>query len=447
MGCAPSRESDAEAVAPASISDGVEQRRSVEVEAEEGVLGVSSSAAVYPANVQCEDRVVLLHKEDPSPHMFAAVIDGHGGAEAAEFVAERLYAVFARSLGSSGLGGAEGALRTALPLLDDEWFVHVERKRLPVLTKTHCGACVAACVLDLRARVLTVAHVGDSRVVVTGVHKDGTVYGRSLTSDHNARLAAERRRLQSFFPNDQKLFDVSGGAVRVKGVVQVTRSIGDGVLKHRELCAMFNETTSRMVLPPPEDTPYVFNVPDVSSHQLKATDHRIILGTDGVWDMVGHTTCALRMHVQDLFNLRDVSPAEHLVTYTLETCANCYQGRAPRLVERDRSPGNACPPSTVNDLAAVPFNHLSGLVRRDLHDDVSVVALELRWPGGATAPTRLAPGLRAIKDAGVEPKCSRRWRRARAVAAFECARRHAILQTWWAAADELLKGSQQQTLN
>jgi len=96
---------------------------------------------------------------------------------------------------------------------------------------------------------VTIAHVGDSRVVIRIAGK-----AQRITRDHKASD-----------PDEQKRVMAEGGTIkndRLGGSLAVTRSFGDFYYKKKGLSS----------------------VPEITTVQIGKDDEFIIMATDGIWD-------------------------------------------------------------------------------------------------------------------------------------------------------------------
>lgn len=189
-----------------------------------------------------------------------AVIDGHLGTTAAEYVRTRLTSTLDRHLDTLELVGGD----------DMAFFERVVMWQ--VFLELHTGFVTSHDVHDFSGCTLTVvvhfesqrrllsANVGDSRALFVG-HGDQGQRIVPLSMDHWPNVDDERRRIES-----------SGGFVsfeglwRVVGQLAVSRSIGDRHLRQFVVAE-----------------PSVFSV-DLSV--LVDGPGSIVLGSDGVWDTV-----------------------------------------------------------------------------------------------------------------------------------------------------------------
>ncbi|KAM6933883.1 integrin-linked kinase-associated serine/threonine phosphatase 2C [Xenentodon cancila] len=193
--------------------------------------------------------------EHVSQLSYFAVFDGHGGARASRFAAENLHLNLAKKFPTGDGEQLEKLIKKCL--LDtfrqtDEDFLKKASSQKPAWKDGSTATCVL--VVD---DVVYVANLGDSRAVLCrmeaaadGQQKAVTL---ALSKEHNPTIYEERMRIQR-----------AGGTVRdgrVLGVLEVSRSIGDGQYKR---CG-------------------VISTPDLRRCQLTANDRFIVLACDGLF--------------------------------------------------------------------------------------------------------------------------------------------------------------------
>ncbi|XP_016343122.1 integrin-linked kinase-associated serine/threonine phosphatase 2C isoform X3 [Sinocyclocheilus anshuiensis] len=189
---------------------------------------------------------------------YFAVFDGHGGARASQFAAENLHHTLVSKFPKGDGENLEKLVRKCL--LDtfrqtDEDFLKKASSQKPAWKDGSTATCML--MVD---DVLYVANLGDSRAVLcrleqaedSGKRKCVTL---ALSKEHNPTIYEERMRIQR-----------AGGSVRcvcgrVLGVLEVSRSIGDGQYKR---CG-------------------VISTPDVRRCQLSPNDKFVLLACDGLF--------------------------------------------------------------------------------------------------------------------------------------------------------------------
>lgn len=199
----------------------------------------------------------------PTPSAFYAVFDGHGGPDAAAYIkrnAIRLFfedadlpqtsdidAVFLRELENSH---RKAFLLADLALADES------------SVRSSCGTtALTALVLG---RHLLIANAGDCRAVLC---RKGVAV--EMSQDHRPSYLPELKRVQE-----------SGGYIDdgyLNGSLSVTRALGDWELK----------------LPFGSASPLIAD-PDVQQLMLTKDDEFLILGCDGIWDVIS-SQCAVSL--------------------------------------------------------------------------------------------------------------------------------------------------------
>lgn len=124
---------------------------------------------------------------------------------------------------------------------------------VPVSLTRACGT--TATVVTLVGDQFTVAHVGDSRAVLSS--RDGSVI--RLFEDHRPGRRDEMERIESA---GGLVVEVSG-TYRVNGVLAVSRAIGDPELKK-----------------------YVIPKPEVQTFILSGEEEFLVIASDGLWDHI-----------------------------------------------------------------------------------------------------------------------------------------------------------------
>lgn len=203
------------------------------------------------------------------------VLDGHGGPQVARFCERHLPVAIARCPGDN----ITGALTTAFANMDE---LLSERKCLDELRKLsdpsngvlplwRCspmtiGSTVIVCCL--RPDSIVVANAGDCRAVLS---RDARAV--DLSTDHKPESPAEMQRIKQ-----------AGGWVeaedhgdmppvyRMNGDLSLSRSVGD--LEYKQ----------NAKLPPCDQL--ISAVPDIQTFRREVTDEFIVIGCDGVWDVI-----------------------------------------------------------------------------------------------------------------------------------------------------------------
>lgn len=193
--------------------------------------------------------------ENVSRLSYFAVFDGHGGARASQFAAEHLHHNLAKKFPTGNGGDLDKLIKKCLVdtfRQTDEDFLKKASSQKPAWKDGSTATCLL--VVD---RTVYVASLGDSRAVLCrteaaadGQRKPVTL---ALSKEHNPTIYEERMRIQR-----------AGGTVRdgrVLGVLEVSRSIGDGQYKR---CG-------------------VIATPDLRRCPITANDRFILLACDGLF--------------------------------------------------------------------------------------------------------------------------------------------------------------------
>ena len=156
------------------------------------------------------------------------VFDGHGGAAAADHAMRTLPFEVAAAMGHAG-DDVAGALTTAFRRTELSWCVWAEA----VGDDSGCTALVVVVVHDVPLQgasmfnslgaTMYAANCGDCRAVLS---REGAAV--QVTQDHTASVPAESERV---IAAGGSVMPCRDGSLRVGGVIEVTRSLGDRRLK------------------------------------------------------------------------------------------------------------------------------------------------------------------------------------------------------------------------
>ncbi|XP_021251335.1 integrin-linked kinase-associated serine/threonine phosphatase 2C [Numida meleagris] len=277
----PASSSDAASGAPEQVSAGShtkgEKRKSLEEEEKNGreelvekkvckgsvgILGLKGFVAERKGEREdMQDAHVILNditeECQPLPSQitrvsYFAVFDGHGGVRASKFAAQNLHLNLIKKFPKGEVVSVEKTVKRCL--LDtfkhtDEDFLKQASSQKPAWKDGSTATCVLA--VD---NILYIANLGDSRAILCRYNEESQKHAAlSLSKEHNPTQYEERMRIQK-----------AGGNVRdgrVLGVLEVSRSIGDGQYKR---CG-------------------VISVPDIKRCQLTHNDRFILIACDGLF--------------------------------------------------------------------------------------------------------------------------------------------------------------------
>ncbi|XP_076897809.1 putative protein phosphatase 2C 38 [Bidens hawaiensis] len=313
------------------------------------IHGEFSMAAVQ-ANNLLEDQSQVesgpLSCSNSGPYgMFIGVYDGHGGPETSRFVNENLFDNL-KKVASEDHEMSANVIKRAFLATEDE-FLSVVRQQWRVCPQiaTVGTCCLVGIICD---GLLYVANAGDSRAVLG--RADRGVRGVSavqLSTEHNASYDSVRDELHSMHPDDPKIVVLKHNNVwRVKGIIQVSRSIGDAYLKKAE----FNREPllAKFRLPGPFSKPILNPEPSIYIHKLTPKDQFLIFASDGLWEHLSNGEAVDIVH-----NYPRSGIARRLVKAVLQIAAKKREMRYSDLKKIDRG------------------------IRRHFHDDITVIVVFL----------------------------------------------------------------------
>ena len=218
---------------------------------EQTVSGNNFSVSMRRGNRKNQqDAFCALPEVSNDPHKaFFGAFDGHGekGQEASEFAAEFIGRLVSET---KDFDKDIHASFTKVFAAADETFVEKKMEG-----STSGGTTAVTAYVDGRKKSIWVAHVGDSRAVLS---KDGVAV--ALTNDHTACRKDERERIEAL---GGRVLHI--GTWRVGGTLAVSRSIGD--MRYKDVvCAE----------------------PDVVQVDITDSTEFIILATDGLWGLMSN---------------------------------------------------------------------------------------------------------------------------------------------------------------
>ncbi|XP_013606872.1 PREDICTED: probable protein phosphatase 2C 46 isoform X1 [Brassica oleracea var. oleracea] len=330
------------------------------------------SMAVVQANNLLEDQSQLesgpLSTLDSGPYgTFVGVYDGHGGPETSRFVNDHLFQHLKSELlnhlyfsywtdliesfvESVGFAAEEACLsmdviRKAYEATE-EGFLGVVTKQWPV--KPQIAAVGSCCLVGvICGGMLYIANVGDSRAVLgRAVKATGEVIALQLSAEHNVSIESVRQEMHSLHPDDSHIVVLKHNVWRVKGLIQISRSIGDVYLKKAE----FNREPlyTKYRLREPMKRPILSGEPSITEHEIQPHDQFLIFASDGLWEQMSNQEA-----VDIVQNHPRNGIARRLVKMALQAAAKKREMRYTDLKKIERG------------------------VRRHFHDDITVVVIFL----------------------------------------------------------------------
>ncbi|CAD6215309.1 unnamed protein product [Miscanthus lutarioriparius] len=298
------------------------------------------SVAVAQANQVLEDQCRL----DSAPPLgtVVGVFDGHGGPDAARFACDHLVPNL-REAFSGPRGVTADAIREAFLATEEGFLALVSslwEAQPDIATDGTC--CLVGVVHN---RTLFVANLGDSRAVLgKKVGRAGQITAEQLCSEHNANQEAVRQELKAQHPDDAQIVALKHGVWRVRGLIQVSRSIGDVYLKH----AKYNteRIKPKFRLSESFSKPLLSADPSIISRNLEPNDCFIIFASDGLWEHLSNQEAVEIVH-----NHQHAGSARRLIKAALQEAARKREMRYSDLTKIDKK------------------------VRRHFHDDITVIVL------------------------------------------------------------------------
>lgn len=301
------------------------------------------SISVVQANSTLEDQAQVVSSPFAT---FIGVYDGHGGFDASRFINARLFHYFHRFCTEQKNVSAD-IIREAFVATEKEFLRLVQDSwpRTPKLASV--GSCCLVGVIV--GNVLHVANLGDSRAVL-GSYLDleeDEVVAERLTSDHNVAVEEVRKEVIELHPDESDIVVRVRGVWRIKGIIQVSRSIGDVYLKKPEYC---NDPVLKQFISPvsPLQKAVVTAEPCVYTRKLTPHDLFLIFASDGFWEQLSDDDA-----VKIVFKSPRQGIAKRLVKAALEAAAKKME-------------------ISYKELKSIPKG-----TRRHLHDDMTVIVVYL----------------------------------------------------------------------
>ncbi|XP_031494632.1 probable protein phosphatase 2C 46 [Nymphaea colorata] len=307
------------------------------------------SMAVVQANNLLEDQSqiesgALSSLESGPCGTFVGVYDGHGGPETSRYINDHLFPHL-RKFASEQQSMSTDVIRKAI-LATEEGFCSLVSKQWP--HRPQIAAVGSCCLVGVICNgVLYVANLGDSRAVLGRIIKEtGEVLAMQLSTEHNASNESIRQELRSMHPDDSHIVVLKHNVWRVKGLIQISRSIGDIYLKKAE----FNREPlyAKFRLPAPFKRPILSAEPSIEVHTLQPCDQFIIFASDGLWEHLSNQEAVELVH-----NHPRNGSARKLIKAALQEAAKKREMRYSDLKKIERG------------------------VRRHFHDDITVVVVFL----------------------------------------------------------------------
>ncbi|XP_012836728.1 PREDICTED: probable protein phosphatase 2C 63 [Erythranthe guttata] len=316
---------------------------------------------IIGANSSLEDQSQVYTSPTAT---YVGVYDGHGGPETARFVNNHLFPYLHKFVKEQG-GLSSDVIKKAFSATEED-FTHLVKRSFPSKPQM---ASVGSCVLvgAISDGNLYVANLGDSRAVLgrRGFDGEKKMVAERLSTDHNVSSENVRREVEALHQDDMPVVVYCRGVWRIKGIIQVSRSIGDVYLKkpefHRD--PMFLQYGSYV----PMKRPVLSAEPSIVTRKLRPQDLFLIFASDGLWEQLSDDEA-----VQIVSKYPRAGIAKRLVAAALQEAAKKREVRYRDIKKIERG------------------------IRRHFHDDITVVVIfldhqktssnKLGTSGGITSP-------------------------------------------------------------
>ncbi|MBA0634196.1 hypothetical protein Godav_000097 [Gossypium davidsonii] len=331
------------------------------------------SMAVVQANNLLEDQSQIesgsLSTLESGPYgTFVGIYDGHGGPETSRYINDHLFQHLKRFTTEQQSMSVD-VIKKAYQATEDGFFSLVT-KQWPM--NPQIAAVGSCCLVGVVCNgTLYIANVGDSRAVLGRLVKaTGEVLAIQLSSEHNVAIESVRQEMHSLHPDDSHIVVLKHNVWRVKGLIQISRSIGDVYLKKAE----FNREPlyQKFRLRQPFRMPILSSEPSVSMHELQPHDQFLIFASDGLWEHLSN-----QVAVDIVQNHPRNGSARRLVKVALQEAAKKREMRYSDLKKIDRG------------------------VRRHFHDDITVIVVFLDSNLVSRASSAKGPSL-SLRGGGIK---------------------------------------------
>ena len=321
------------------------------------------------ANSPCEDaffiqNITLLNYEG----IFLSVFDGHGGDKLSKYANLLLYPFF---LESFNLNKFEPNLNRRIILSLKQAYERIEHEFLKIAFNerlnhnylySQVGTCAKSAIIINKK--IFVANLGDSKARLFYISNKNIknkndvedIKVKKLSKVFNIRKKSEQIAYRAKFPKDKDIIQCyDPKACYVKGALQPTRTLGDYSLKY--LYFNLNDMSDNSLYEKYQkyfNGPYISSVPDIQILDIKNNFKYLIMGTDGLWDVVKSREIAsvINTKVDNAKNITYELMNMALIKYSLENNMN----------------GN------FSDILKTP----KGRERRNMHDDITIITCDLR---------------------------------------------------------------------
>ncbi|KAI3519389.1 hypothetical protein L2E82_33706 [Cichorium intybus] len=307
------------------------------------------SVAVVQANSSLEDQGQVLTSPSAT---YIGVYDGHGGPEASRFITSHLFRYLEKFAAERG-GLSKDVIAKAFDATETEFLHLVKESWLDRPQIVSVGSCCLVGVIS--NGTLFVANLGDSRAVLgrqaSGGGRMATVVAERLSTDHNVGVEEVRKEVKALHPDDSTIVMYSRGVWRIKGIIQVSRSIGDVYLKKPEFNR--NPLFQQYASPFPLKRAVMSAEPSILTRKLRPQDLFLIFASDGLWEQLSDEDVVEIVHKNPRNGI-----AKRLIRAAIDVAAKKREMR-------------------YDDIKRIEKG-----VRRHFHDDITVVVIYLDYHRG-----------------------------------------------------------------
>eukprot|EP00249_Psilotum_nudum_P018350 c26762_g2_i1 orf=873-1715(+) len=236
-------------------------------------------------------------------------------------------------------------LKKAFKVIEEEFLGLADKSWRAKPQIAVVGSCCLVGVIE--GNRLYIANLGDSRAVLGFVGKENRrVVAKRLSAEHNVCNEEVRQELEAQHPDDKHIVVLKEGVWRVKGIIQVSRAIGDIYLKKPELNRdpLYVGIGRSLLL----DKPVLTAEPSIYEHTILPQDQFLIFASDGLWDILSDQEA-----VDIVSRNSRIGIAKRLIKAALRGAAKKFEMQYSELRKIERG------------------------IRRNIHDDISVVVVYL----------------------------------------------------------------------
>ena len=321
------------------------------------------------SNNPCEDtffiqNITLLNTSG----IFFAVFDGHGGNKLSQFANLLLYPYFLEAFNINKFiinfnNRIILSLKQAYARIEQEFLKIAFNERLKNnYAFSQVGTC-ALSVIIINQKIF-VANLGDSKARLFYLsHKymkkrndTDQMKVKKLSKVFNIRKKEEQIYYKQKYPKDKDIIKCyNEKACYVKGALQPTRTLGDYTMKylHFNLDNVNNDFLYEKYQKY-FNGPYISSIPDIQVIDIKKNFRYLIIGTDGLWDVMKSREIASFIMDNKMNNIENITYHlfnNALINYSVE---NNFNGDYMEILKTPR-----------------------GKQRRNLHDDITIITCDL----------------------------------------------------------------------